>query len=79
MERLKIGDCTSSIVIDVTPSALRELAGRLEARAKVSGIGTSVYIPITNSVSMLYNVSIKDVESRLNEVLNHDMTGQTIN
>lgn len=61
MERLKIGECSSSIIIDCTPNGLRDLANILEARAKTSVIGSSIFIPITNSVSVLYNISMKEV------------------
>lgn len=60
MERMKIGvDCVSQ-VIEVTPEALRDLANKLEARSKMSSMGTSVFLPISNSVSFLYNVPIKE-------------------
>ena len=56
MERIKLGDESSSLVIEVTPDDLRSIANKLEARSKVSAKGSSIIIPISNSVSFLYNV-----------------------
>lgn len=75
MERLKIGESSSTIVIEVSPSQLRDLASAMESRLKVSGMGSSIIIPISNSVSVLYNVPIKESWQPLNNYVSH-ITGQ---
>lgn len=59
MERLKLGESVGYKVIEATPEALRDLANKLEARAKVSGMGGSVFMPISNSIAVMYNVPMK--------------------
>lgn len=64
MERFNLKDELTSIMIEVSPEQLRDLANKLEAKAKASSKGTSIVTPISNSVSFLYNVpiAIKSVE-----------------
>lgn len=60
MERIRLGESVAFKVLQVTPEQLRELANKLEARAKVSGMGGTVFMPISNSVAVMYNVPIKE-------------------
>lgn len=60
MERLRVGDEFASLVMEVTPNDLREIANKIEARAKGSMNGTTVLLPISNSITLLYNVPMKD-------------------
>lgn len=64
MERFSIKEELSSIIVEVSPEQLRDLANKLEAKANVSSKGTTIITPISNSVSFLYNVpiAIKAVE-----------------
>jgi len=59
MERIRLGESVAYRILQVTPEDLRELANKLEARAKVSGTGGSVFMPISNSIAVMYNVPMK--------------------
>jgi hypothetical protein len=80
MEKLRLGEATSTMVLEVTPDGLRELAAKLDKGAIASGMGTSIIIPISNSVSVIYNVSVKEKSwVKVNPLAESQAASQTIN
>jgi hypothetical protein len=77
MESIRIGESKTTSVLQVTPTQLREIANLLEKSARVSTRGSSIIVPVSNSLSMMYNVPMREAVDSLPSVVIADLLTAT--